>query len=103
MWAPPCHVNPKLSLCHIPPSLGSEPPLSWNAGPQVVKPLPSFTALRSTVPAPAQVVTDVLQDDRKQQDLEGECWQVVVEKEHPLHQEEGQVVERPAASTQGSS
>lgn len=52
---------------------------------------------------PAQVVTDVLQDDRKQQDLEGECWQVVVEKEHPLHQEEGQVVECPAASTQGSS
>lgn len=52
---------------------------------------------------PAQVVTDVLQDNRKQQDLEGECWQVMVEEEHPLHQEEGQVVERPATSTQGSS
>lgn len=45
----------------------------------------------------------MLQDDREQQDLEGECRQVVVEEEHPLHEEEGQVVERPTTSTQGSS
>lgn len=45
----------------------------------------------------------MLQDDREQQDLEGECRQIVVEEEHPLHEEEGQVVERPTTSTQGSS
>lgn len=89
--------NQKLSICHNPPSLGSEPLLSWNAK------LTRFHSPRPTVPTPAQMLAGVLQDDREQQDLEGECRQVVVEKEHPLHQEEGQVVERPTASTQGSS
>lgn len=51
---------------------------------------------------PAQVVTDVLQDHRQQEDLEGECGQVVVEKECLLHHEEGEVVHCPAPGTQDS-
>lgn len=49
------------------------------------------------------MVAGVLHDDWEQQDLEGEGRQVVVEEEHPFHQEEGQIVECPTANTQGSS
>lgn len=52
-------------------------------------------------PIPAQVVTDVLQDHGEQEDLEGQCGQVVVEEERLVHQEEGQVVHGPATDTQG--
>lgn len=52
-------------------------------------------------PAPAQVFADVLQEHGQQQDLEGERGQVVVEEQCLPHQEEGKVVHRPAAGTQG--
>ena len=42
----------------------------------------------------------MLQDHGEQKDLEGERRQVVVQEERLLHQEEGDVVHRPAAGTQ---